>query len=190
MSAAYIHPTAEVEPGALIGPGTRVWHLAHIRAGAVIGADCVIGRGVYIDTNVRLGDRCKVQNYVSVYDGCTLEDEVFLGPHVVTTNDLYPRAVGDWTKTPTIFKRGCSIGANSVIVCGTFIGAYAMIGSGSVVTHRIRAYTLAYGNPARQRAYICRCGRLRRPSREPRAYCPVCQMQVGGDDSLQFEVPS
>lgn len=180
MTGYWAHPTAEIEPGSVVGDGTKIWHFAHVRAGAHIGADCTIGRGVYIDTGVRIGDRCKIQNYVSVYQGCTLHDEVFLGPHVTTTNDRLPRAVGDWEITPTTFCHGASVGAHSVVVCGATIGAFAMIGAGSVVTHDVTAYTLAYGNPATHRAYICRCGRCQRVALDPSSFCLLCAVPVGG----------
>ena len=144
-----IHPTAIVELGAVIGHGTKVWHFAHIRTGAEIGADCVIGKDVYIDELVVIGDRVKIQNGVSVYQGVTLEDEVFVGPHVVFTNDPYPRSVGPWEVVPTRIRRGASLGANATILCGIEIGEWAMVGAGAVVTHSVPAGMLVRGNPAR-----------------------------------------
>ena len=123
----FIHPTAEVEEGAVIGKGTKVWHLCHVRRGANIGEDCVIGRGVFLDVGVSVGKGVKIQNYVSVFHGVTLEDGVFVGPHVCFTNDLMPRAVNadmspkgadDWTVSTTTVKAGASLGANSTIRCG------------------------------------------------------------------------
>ena len=122
----FIHPTAEVEAGAEIGTGTKVWHLCHIRRGARLGEGCVIGRGVFVDAGVSVGHRVKIQNYVSVFHGVTIEDGVFVGPHVCFTNDLLPRAVNpdlsakgadDWTVSETRVKEGASIGANSTIRC-------------------------------------------------------------------------
>src|SRR5205823_6987931 len=107
-------------PGALVGTGTRVWHQAHVRTGARVGSGCTLGKNVYVDAGVHIGDRCKVQNNVSVYAGVTLEDDVFVGPSAVFTNDLRPRAVvSEWTVVPTVVRRGASIGANATVVCGT-----------------------------------------------------------------------
>ncbi|MEU5564208.1 MULTISPECIES: acyltransferase [Micromonospora] len=153
--SVFVHPTAEVEEGAQLGDGTKVWHLAHVRSSATVGAGCVIGRNVYVDANVTVGDRVKIQNNVSVYQGVTLEDEVFVGPSAVFTNDFRPRAQNpDWTITPTVVRRGASIGANATLVCGVEIGEYAMIAAGSVVTRDVAPYQLVVGNPARPRGWV------------------------------------
>ena len=116
---------------------------------------------------VAIGDNCKIQNGVSIYQGVTLEDGVFCGPHCVFTNDLRPRAINpdgtiqssaDWEVAETYVRQGVSIGANSVIVCGVEIGSWAMIGAGSVVTKDVPEHGLVYGNPARLRGFVCRCG--------------------------------
>ncbi|MDI1460058.1 acyltransferase [Catellatospora sp. KI3] len=151
----FAHPSADVEPGARIGAGTRIWHLAHVRAGAVVGAGCVLGRNVYVDTGATVGDLVKIQNNVSVYQGVTLEDEVFVGPCAVFTNDLRPRAQSpDWQVSPTVVRRGASIGANATVVCGTEIGAYAMVAAGAVVTRDVAPYQLVAGNPARHLGWV------------------------------------
>lgn len=153
------HPTSEVEPGAVVGDGTKVWRYAHVRAGATIGLDCTIGANVFIDAGVTVGDRCKIQNNVSVYAGVTVEDEVFVGPAAVFTNDLRPRAVNqNWQVVPTRVKQGASIGANATIVCGNDLGEYAMVAAGSVVTRSVRPHELVMGNPARPAGWVCRCG--------------------------------
>lgn len=149
-----IHHTAVVEPCAAIGKSTKVWHFAHIRTGAVIGRDCVLGKDVYVDVGAVIGDRCKIQNGVSIYQGVTLEDEVFVGPHVVFTNDLYPRAVGPWTPVPTRICQGASIGANATILCGVTVGRGAMVAAGAVVTHDVPPYGLVKGNPAVLSGYV------------------------------------
>jgi acetyltransferase-like isoleucine patch superfamily enzyme len=159
--SVFVHPTAEVEEGARIGPGTRVWHLTHVRSTARIGAGCTIGRNVYVDADVIIGDLVKVQNNVSVYVGVTLEDEVFVGPSAVFTNDLRPRAQNpDWVVTPTLVRRGASIGANATVVCGTEIGEYAMVAAGSVVTRDVRPHQLVAGNPARHLGWVNRAGEV------------------------------
>lgn len=154
-----IHPTAIVEPKSYIGAYTRIWHFAHIRDGAIIGEDCTIGKDVFVDAGARIGNRCKIQNGVSVYNGVTLEDEVFVGPNVTFTNDKHPRAVGDWTVSHTLVKRGASIGAGAVLVAGITIGEYAMIGAGAVVTKDVPPHALLYGNPAHIEGHVCACGK-------------------------------
>jgi UDP-2-acetamido-3-amino-2,3-dideoxy-glucuronate N-acetyltransferase len=151
----FVHPTADVEEGAQIGANTKVWHIAHIRNSATVGADCVIGRNVYLDAQAVVGDRVKIQNNVSVYQGVTIEDDVFVGPCAVFTNDLRPRAHNtDWKITPTTIRRGASIGANATLICGIEVGEGAMIAAGSVVTKNVPPYQLVAGNPARPRAWV------------------------------------
>ncbi len=160
------HPTAIVEDDASIGDGTSIWHHAHVRSGARIGAGCSLGKNVYVDAEVVLGDRVKVQNNVSVYHGVTIGDDVFLGPSCVFTNDLFPRASNDtWTVVATRVDDGASIGANATVVCGTTIGAWAMVAAGSVVTRDVAPHQLVLGNPAHHHAWVCRQGHI--TSREP-----------------------
>ena len=157
----FIHPTAEVSNKAKIGDGTKIWHHAQISENAEIGENCNIGKGVYIDFGVKIGSNCKIQNYVSIYHGVVIEDDVFIGPSVTFTNDLYPRAF-IWSEekaSKTLIKKGASIGANSTIICGITIGKFAMIGAGSVVTKEVHDYVLAYGNPAKITGFVCECGR-------------------------------
>lgn len=156
----FVHSTAIVEDGAIIGEGTKIWHFAHIRSGAKIGKYCNIGKDVYVDVDVQIGDRVKIQNGVSIYRGVKIEDDVFVGPHVTFTNDLYPRSFNrEWQIVPTLVKHGASIGANATIVCGITIGEYAMVGAGAVVTKDVPPHGLVLGNPARLKGFVCFCGR-------------------------------
>ena len=163
----HIHPTADVSPDARLGPGTSIWHQCQVREGSQIGRDCILSKGVYVDTGVVLGNNVKVQNYVSIYHGVTIEDGVFCGPHCVFTNDKRPRAVNpdgslkagdDWELVETRVETGASIGANAVVVCGVTVGAWAMIGAGSVVTRDVPDHGLVWGNPARLHGFVCACG--------------------------------
>lgn len=163
----FIHPTAEVSPQAVIGPGTRIWHQAQVREGARIGPNCIISKGVYIDFDVSIGANSKLQNGVCVYHGATVEDGVFLGPGVILTNDKVPRAINpdgslkaatDWQVAPTLIKRGASIGASAVVLPGVTIGEFAMVGAGAVVTRDVPPHGLVFGNPAHLQGYVCRCG--------------------------------
>lgn len=159
MSDVFIHPLAVVDEGAKIGDGTRIWHFAHVRGTATIGKGCNIGKDVYIDADVVIGNNVKIQNGVSVYHGVTIEDDVFCGPHMTFTNDLYPRAFGDsWDVFETRVKKGASIGAHATIICNTTLGEYCMIGSGAVVTHDVPANGLVMGNPAKLVGFVCKCG--------------------------------
>ncbi len=155
----FIHPTASVDPRAEIGAGTKIWINVQVREATRIGKDCILSKDVYVDHAVTIGNGCKIQNSVSVYNGVTIEDEVFVGPNACFTNDKVPRANNpDWVITPTLVKRGASIGANATVVCGITIGEYAMIGSGSVVTKDVAPHALMVGNPARQIGWVDQAG--------------------------------
>lgn len=156
----FIHPSAIVDEGAIIGGGTRIWHFTHLMPRAVVGKNCVIGQNVFIDSDVVIGDGVKIQNNVSLYKGVIIEDDVFLGPSVVFTNVINPRSFVE-RKTefkPTWVRKGASIGANATIVCGTEIGQYAFVGAGAVVTRSVRPFSLVYGNPAQHRGWISKGG--------------------------------
>ena len=171
------HETAVVEPGAAIGSGTRIWHHSHVRAGATIGSDCTISKNVYVDQGVTIGDRVTIQNNVSVYVGVTIDDGAFIGPSVVFTNDLFPRAGSDhWEVTPTNVRIGASIGANATIVCGVELGPWSLVGAGSVVLRTVEAQEMVAGNPARRIGWVCRCGRALPKDIEPPAFleCLTC----------------
>jgi len=147
--------------------GTSIWHQCQVRPGVKIGQNCILGKGVYVDSDVSIGNNVKIQNYVSVFHGVTVEDGVFVGPHVCFTNDMRPRAINpdgslkaadDWKVSETVIRRGAALGANSTIRCGITVGEWAMVGSGSVVTHDVPAHGLVFGNPARLRGFVCACG--------------------------------
>ncbi len=158
----FVHPTAVVDQPCRIGKGTKIWHFAHVSAGAEIGERCVLGQNVFVGANVRIGNNCKIQNNVAVYEKVTLEDDVFCGPSMVFTNVLNPRSAFPRDREtgflPTLVKQGATIGANATIVCGITIGQHAFIGAGSVVTKDVPPYALVYGVPARQHGWMCECG--------------------------------
>ena len=172
-----IHPTAIVDDGAQIGQGTRIWHWAHICAGARIGHHCSFGQNVFVGNDVVIGNHCKVQNNVSIYDAVTLEDEVFCGPSMVFTNVHNPRAavIRKDEYRRTLVKRGATIGANATLVCGVTLGEYAFIAAGAVITKDVKPYALMAGVPARQIGWMSQHGeRLDLPlSGDGTTTCPV-----------------
>lgn len=146
-----VHPSAIVDPGAEIGAGSRVWHFCHVSAGARIGRNVSLGQNCFVAGRAVVGDGCKIQNNVSIYDGVTLEQDVFCGPSMVFTNVANPRAAisrrGEYR--PTLVKTGATLGANSTILCGITIGRHAFIGAGAVVLADVPDFALMVGVPAR-----------------------------------------
>lgn len=160
MSNVTIHPSAIVDEGAQIGPGSRVWHFVHVCAGARIGAGVSLGQGVFVGNKVTIGDHCKIQNNVSVYDNVTLEEGVFCGPSMVFTNVYNPRALIERKSEyrNTLVKKGATLGANCTVVCGVTIGEYAFVAAGAVVNRDVPAYALMLGVPARQVGWMSEHG--------------------------------
>jgi len=183
----FAHPTAVIEDGSAIGEGTKIWHFAHVRVNSSIGQRCTLGKSVFVDEGVHIGNDCKVQNGVSVYAGVTIEDKVFVGPNVTFTNDRWPRALSpSWEIEKTTLKVGCSIGANATIICGTEIGSFAMVGAGSVVVRNVEDFELVAGNPARHIGWVCRCGRICSRDRDaPNSF--ECELHGGPEAGLREE---
>lgn len=156
----FIHHSSFVDEHVAIGKNTKIWHFCHILSNTTIGANCSFGQNCVIGPNVSIGSHCKVQNNVSIYEGVTCEDKVFIGPSVVFSNVINPRAfiVRKDQYLPTLLKEGCSIGANATIICGNTIGKYALIGAGSVVTKDIPDYALVVGNPAKIIGFVDKSG--------------------------------
>ncbi len=159
-SGYYLHPSSYVDEAVTIGSGTKVWHFSHILSQTTIGKNCSFGQNCVVGPRVAVGNGVKVQNNVSIYEGVELEDDVFLGPSMVFTNVINPRAfiVRKEEFRKTLLKRGCSVGANATIVCGVTIGEYALIGAGAVVNRDVKPYALMAGVPAKQIGWVGRSG--------------------------------
>jgi UDP-2-acetamido-3-amino-2,3-dideoxy-glucuronate N-acetyltransferase len=152
----FIHDTSIVDDNVNIGESTKIWHFSHILSDTTIGKNCLFGQNCVVGPKVTIGSNVKVQNNVSIYEGVEVEDNVFLGPSMVFTNVINPRAFiqrkDEFKKT--LLKKGCSIGANATIVCGVTIGEYALIGSGAVVNRDVKPYSLMVGVPAKQIGWV------------------------------------
>lgn len=200
-----LHPTAILEGGVEIGPGTSVWSHVHIRGPARIGADCIIGEKTYIACDVRIGDRVKINAFVYICAAVTVEDGVMISAGTVFTNDRFPRATlpdlsalrpsepDDHTR-PTLVREGATIGAASVIGCDLVIGRWSMVGMGSIVTRSVPDFQLVLGQPARPVACVCRCGepflRFDRgaPPDSQGVACPVCGLRYAVQRGVVVEL--
>ncbi len=175
----FAHHTAVVDEGCTIGAGCKIWHFSHVMPQAVIGKNCNLGQNVFVAAHVRLGDGCKVQNNVSLYEGVMCEENVFIGPSAVFTNVINPRShvsrKQEYKKT--LLHHGVTIGANATIVCGVTIGAYAFVGAGAVITKDIPAYALYVGNPARQIGWMSQHGQRLEFGADNLATCVQSGMQ-------------
>jgi UDP-2-acetamido-3-amino-2,3-dideoxy-glucuronate N-acetyltransferase len=168
------HESAVIDPGCIIGKGTKIWHFTHIMPDCRIGENCNIGQNVVVSPEVVLGNNVKVQNNVSIYTGVICEDDVFLGPSMVFTNVINPRSrvIRRGEYVSTLVKKGATIGANATIVCGITLGEFCFIGAGAVVTRSVAPYALVTGNPARQSGWMSEFGHKLLFNENGLATCP------------------
>lgn len=202
---AFIHPTAIIEENVWIGANTHIWDNVHIRKRARIGHDCIIGEKTYIAYAVEIGNYVKINAMVYIPTAVFIEDFVMISAGTVFTNDKLPRgfapdlsglATSDPTEETlqTVIRRGVTIGANATIGCGIELGAFAMVGMGSVVTKSIPPHALVYGNPATHRGYVCTCGRVLvsfdrlqgGTAPEKKIVCPRCGRHFWFSGDLSF----
>jgi UDP-2-acetamido-3-amino-2,3-dideoxy-glucuronate N-acetyltransferase len=182
------HESSYIDEDVTIGSGTTVWHFCHVLPGSKIGKNVIIGQNVMIGPRGIVGDGCKIQNNVSLYEGVELEADVFCGPSCVFTNVHNPRAhvsrKAEFRKT--LIKRGVTIGANATIVCGLTIGEFAFIGAGAVVTRDVAPHALMVGAPARRTGWMSRAGEKLGPD----LVCPRTgeRYRLAGADSLALQV--
>ena len=189
MAETYVHPSAYVDDGAQIGTGCRIWHFCHIMSTAFVGEGCSLGQNVFVADHVALGPGCKVQNNVSIFEGVQCEAEVFLGPSMVFTNVLHPRAHvnrrGQFRST--LLEKRATVGANATLLCGIRVGAYAMIGAGAVVTQDVKPYALMTGIPARQAGWVSQAGERLQFNRQGIAQCPLDGSQYRLDQNGKLD---
>ena len=156
----FVHESAYVDNDVSIGNNTKIWHFSHVLSNTTIGSNCSFGQNCVVGPKVTIGNGVKVQNNISIYEGVDIEDDVFLGPSMVFTNVINPRAFiqrkDEFKKT--LLKKGCTIGANATIVCGITIGEYALIGSGAVVNKDVKPYALMVGVPIKQIGWVSKAG--------------------------------
>ncbi|WP_167137915.1 acyltransferase [Diaminobutyricimonas sp. TR449] len=192
-ASAEIAATADVDDRAIIGDNVKIWHLAQVREHARVGAGCTVGRGAYVGPGVVLGANCKVQNYALIYEPAVLEDGVFIGPAVVFTNDVYPRAVNvdgslksadDWTPVGVTVRTGASIGARAVCIAPVTIGEWALVAAGSVVTRDVPAFAIVAGVPARRVGWVGRAGVALVPQADATYRCPKTGELYREDDGV------
>ena len=188
-STVFVHEKAICESRD-VGAGTRIWAFAHVMDGAAIGRDCNLCDHVFVEGQARIGDRVTVKNGALIWEGVTIEDDAFVGPEVIFTNDRYPRSgrmpevaekyadKENWL-TPTLVRRGASIGAGAVIICGITIGRFAGIGAGAIVTRDVPDHRLVVGQPARPVGWVCLCGRPLDDS----LGCPQCHRRFLSEPS-------
>ncbi len=183
----YIHPTAVVDDGAVIGSGTKVWHFSHIFSKAVVGENCYFGQNTMVSDGVNVGSNVKVQNNVAIYTGTVIEDDVFLGPSCVLTNVSNPRSqvVRHRLYETTCIRHGATVGANATIVCGTVLGRYSFVAAGAVVTKDVPDYGFVVGVPAKQIGWMSRHGHPLDFDSNNAATCPESgfRYQLGVDES-------
>jgi len=185
----FVHESAFVDAGVVIGKATRIWHFCHIMSGARIGTHCSFGQNVFVARGVTIGNHVKIQNNVSVYEGVILEDYVFCGPSMVFTNvktprSSYPRNTSEDYEA-TLVKRGTTIGANATVVCGATLGEWAFVAAGAVVTKDVPPYALVAGVPARIKGWACECGLTLRFDGD-RASCRGCGKEYLKEDERRI----
>lgn len=196
---SFVHDTADVAASATIAAGAKVWHYAQVRENAALGENVIVGRGAYVGTGVEVGDNCKIQNYALVYEPAKLARGVFIGPAVVLTNDHFPRAINadgtpksadDWHPVGVDIREGASIGANSTCIAPIVIGAWALVGAGSVVVKDVPPFALVVGSPAKRIGWVGTAGHPLVEEAPGDYRCPVTgarYRQVGPDELNEVE---
>jgi UDP-2-acetamido-3-amino-2,3-dideoxy-glucuronate N-acetyltransferase len=185
INKGFKHPTAEILSP--VPHKTVIWANSRIREDVELGECCQIGSNVYIDAGVIIGNGCKIQNGAQLFTGVILEDDVFIGPNVTFTNVKEPRAFinkhDEFQKT--LVKKGASIGAGAVIVCGITIGKFALVGAGAVISRDVEDYTCILSRQSRREVYVCECGSKLGEVEGNIYYCFKCEAQYVWNDGLE-----
>jgi UDP-2-acetamido-3-amino-2,3-dideoxy-glucuronate N-acetyltransferase len=188
---------AEIHSSVVIGSFTKIWEYSKIREHAAIGSNCNIGRNVYIGPGVVIGSNIKIQNNVLIYEPSVIEDGVFIGPGVIFTNDLHPRAIThdglkkteeDWNKEGVTVEYGASIGAGAICISPVKIGKWAMIAAGSVVTKDVLDFSLVAGVPATQIGWVGKSGVKLIQKDQNHLICPETQKVYKLSDGKLSEI--
>jgi acetyltransferase-like isoleucine patch superfamily enzyme len=185
----------QIHSSVVVARGTKIWENSKIRENSVIGSNCNLGRNVYVGPGVRIGDQVKIQNNSLIYEPAVIEDSVFIGPGVIFTNDLYPRAVNedgstknesDWIKQAVLVRLGASIGAGAICVAPVKIGQWSMIAAGSVVVNDVPNFALVAGIPAKQIGWVGKSGERLIKEDEEIYICPKTgtKYKLENSDSL------
>lgn len=192
-----IADSADVAENAVIGNGSKVWHLAQVREDAVLGANCIVSRGAYIGSGVVVGDNVKIQNFALIYEPARIEDGVFVGPAAVFTNDHFPRSVNpdgslksghDWEPVGVTILEGASIGAQAVCVAPVTVGRWALVAAGSTVIRDVPDFALVVGVPACRVGWVGRAGVQLQPGEDSDVWvCPTtgARYRQVSDDVLE-----
>ena len=173
-SDVFVHALALVE-SSNIGKNTRIWPFAHVMKGGRVGEACNVCEQVFIEGGAVIGNHCTIKNGISIWNKVRIEDDVFLGPHMVFTNDLKPRAFIRGELVETVVKKGATIGAGAVIVCGVTLGEYAFVAAGAVVTKDVPAHGFVLGNPAKLKGYVCKCAQQTFKRKQKTYTCNLCK---------------
>lgn len=172
--AFFVHPSAVIDDPCTIGDGSKIWHFCHLMSGSSIGSNCILGHNVFLGKNVVLGNGVKIQNNVSLFSGVVCEDDVFVGPSVVFTNVINPRAFVERKNEfkKTFVGKGATIGANTTVICGLKIGRFALVGAASLITKNVPNFALLYGSPATVKGWVSKSGHKLEFDRNRESQCP------------------
>jgi acetyltransferase-like isoleucine patch superfamily enzyme len=175
-----------VDDTAKVSEGVQIWHFSQLRERSQIGFGTIIGKSCYVGPDVTIGSNCKIQNSAQIFEPAVIGDAVFIGPSAVLTNDQYPRAtnpdltrkkVSDWKLVGVVVETGASVGAGAICVAPIVIGAWSVIGAGSVVISDVKPFALVVGNPAKQIGWVGKSGHRLISTGDSQFTCPISSLR-------------